>query len=62
MLKAKEVAAMLNVSKRHVYTLRERGELVGYWFGDTLRFDPADSSHTVLVALHSQTAILCSAW
>lgn len=42
MFKAKEVAAMLNVSKRHVYSLRERGELVGYWFGDTLRFDPAD--------------------
>ena len=42
MLKASEVALQLGISRRHVYSLYQKGELVGYRFGDAVRFDPAD--------------------
>lgn len=42
MLSAAEVAVLLNISRRHVYSLNARGELPGYRFGGSLRFDQAE--------------------
>lgn len=52
MFKASEVALQLGISRRHVYSLYQKGELVGYRFGDAVCVGcVADSSHTILIAL-----------
>ncbi len=42
MLTAAQAAEQLGISRRLVYDLAKRGELVSYRFGDALRFAPED--------------------
>jgi putative molybdopterin biosynthesis protein len=42
MLKSKDVAAILNISRRTVYTLMQRGELPSVRIGRSVRVQPED--------------------
>lgn len=63
MLNAKEAAAMLSVSLRHLYSLAQSGAIAHYRYGRSLRFEEAQileykESCAVAVRVPKQTTVV----